>query len=136
MKIVPQVKGLTVPEILEFAKSKWDIFDYLPEHSDCRLPNRVFLWNVVNSLIPEEFDYFVKENLADRERRRWLIKEDWLSLFFHNLSRYSKNLRTFRVSMLILHPFYKRKWKKSLSLKKNNSSRCKTKINETKNDRI
>ena len=69
MTIVPQVKGLTVPEILEFAKSKWDILDYLPEHSDCRLLNRVFLWNIINSLIPDEFDYFVKENLADREKK-------------------------------------------------------------------
>ena len=78
MIIVPQVKGLTVPEIIKFARSKWNIFDYLPEHRDCRLPNRDFLCYVVNTLIPDEFQLYVKGVLDSREKK--MIKQKILGV--------------------------------------------------------
>ena len=69
MTIVPQIEGLTIPEILEFGRSNWDILDYLPEHKDCRLPSREFLWNVLNTLIRNKFQAFIKFKLAKREKK-------------------------------------------------------------------
>ena len=67
--VVLQVKGWTIPKMIRLAKNKWDILDYLPEHKDCKLSNRGFLWNVVNTFISDEFEYFIKEKFVNREKK-------------------------------------------------------------------
>ena len=50
-----QIKGLRVPQILLFARSKVDIDSYLPEYDYVKEPNRSWLANLVNSLIGKKF---------------------------------------------------------------------------------
>ena len=69
MIVVLQVKGLTVPKMISSSRKRWDMLDYLPEHKDCKLSNRGFLWNVVNTLISDEFEYFIKEKFVNREKK-------------------------------------------------------------------
>ena len=109
MTIVPQIEGLTIPEILEFGRSNWDILDYLPEHKDCRLSSREFLWNVLNTLIHNKFQAFIKFKLAKREKK-WLTKETLESRYFPNLSKYLKNLKIYRVSLASVSIFCR--WKR------------------------
>ena len=94
MTIVLQAKGLTVSEIIKYARSKWNIFDYLPEHMDCRWPNRDFLCNVVNTVIPDEFELYVKGVLDSREKK--MIKQRKLGVSilpeFVKIFKESKNI--------------------------------------------
>ena len=75
MIIVLQVKGLTVPKMIRLTRKKWDILNYLPEQKDCKLSNREFLWNVVNTLISDEFEYFIKEKFVNREKKIIYIRK-------------------------------------------------------------
>ena len=56
---IPQYKGITVRDIIKFAKTKIDINSYLPDNEYLKEPNREWLWNVVNSLIPNEFQKYI-----------------------------------------------------------------------------
>ena len=75
---VPHYKGLTVAKILRFARSKQNINKYIPDYKYCKEPNREWLWNVINTLIPEEFQSFISHNVM----QRWaeLIKSQNLSI--------------------------------------------------------
>ena len=78
---VPQYKGLYVNDILKFAKTKIRIEEYLPEFDYQREPNRQWLCNLVNSLIPEEFKLFIDEKV--KLRRQALIKQQNLKMTIH-----------------------------------------------------
>ena len=75
---VPHYKGLTVAKILRFARSKQNINNYIPDYKYCKEPNREWLWNVINTLIPEEFQSFISHNVM--QRRAELIKSQNLSI--------------------------------------------------------
>ena len=45
---LPQLKSLSIKEILVFAKKNTDIENYLPIYKYNKLPNREWLWNVIN----------------------------------------------------------------------------------------
>ena len=75
---VPHYKNLTVSKILRFARSKGDINKYIPDYKYNKEPNREWLWNVINTLIPEEFSEFVSRNIALRKNE--LIKSQNLSI--------------------------------------------------------
>ena len=47
---LPQLKSLSIKEILVFAKKNTDIENYLPIYKYNKLPNREWLWNVINSI--------------------------------------------------------------------------------------
>ena len=72
MIVVLQVKGLTIPKMIRLARKKWDILDYLPEHKDWKLSNRGFLWNVVNTLFSDEFEYFYKRKICQQRKENEL----------------------------------------------------------------
>ena len=69
---VPHYKGLRVKEILNYSKSKVHILKYMPDYEYNKDPNRTWLWNVVNSLIPDEFKSFIADNV--KERKEALMK--------------------------------------------------------------
>ena len=48
MKIIefPHIKGLSIPEILEFASSYWDLNSHLPEYECEKYLSRKWIWNV------------------------------------------------------------------------------------------
>ena len=90
---VPHYKGLTVQDILLFAESNVNINDYLSEYEYDKAPNRVWLWNVINSLIPGEFKSFIEKKVKERKQglirsqNLWLsVKPEFLSLFKNSQS--------------------------------------------------
>ena len=85
---VPQYKGLRVREIIDFAHKMIHIYKYLPKYEYNKEPNRAWLCNVVNSLIPEKFKVFIADKV--KERKQSLIqsknlcvnvKQKFLNLF-------------------------------------------------------
>ena len=75
---VPQYKGLKVSDILKFAATKTNINIYLPEYDYPKEPNREWVCNIVNSLIPEEFQYFIKHK--EEIRRREILMSNNLGM--------------------------------------------------------
>ena len=69
---VPQYEGLTVKQILAFAQQHAEIQTYLLEYQYDKIPNREWVWNVVNSLIPQEFKEFIDKKV--KERKQNIIK--------------------------------------------------------------
>ena len=66
---IPQYEGLKVKHVLKFAASKIDIEEYLLSYDYPKEPNREWLWNIVNSLIPEEFKSFVDHQIDKRLKK-------------------------------------------------------------------
>ena len=55
----PMYEGLRVKDLLKFAKTKWSIDEYLPDYVYSKEPNKEWLCNIINTLIPEDFYQFV-----------------------------------------------------------------------------
>ena len=93
---VPNYKGLQVSEIVRFAASNFRINDYLPEYQYDKEPNREWLCNVVNSLIPEEFKAYIQVKVD--QRKQDLIESQNLGIKvkpeFENLFIKSKTVST------------------------------------------
>lgn len=78
--VVPQIEGLRVKDIVSFAKFHFDIDDYFAEgKSGIILPSRTFICNIgrvlgcdrfdlVNSIIPDEFKGFIQQAMDNREQ--------------------------------------------------------------------
>ena len=66
---IPQYEGLKVKDVLKFAASKIDIEAYLPSYDYPKEPNREWFWNIVNSLIPDEFKSFVDHQIEKRLKK-------------------------------------------------------------------
>ena len=64
---VPHYKGLTVKDIIEFADAHVDVHSYLPDFEYDKAPNREWLWNIVNSLIPQAFKEYISQKVLDRK---------------------------------------------------------------------
>ena len=75
---VPHYKGLKVRDIVNFARTKVDITSYLPVYDYDKEPNREWIWNIVNSLIPNEFQKFIKQK--EDERRKELLQSSNLAM--------------------------------------------------------
>ena len=75
---VPHYKGLKVRDIVNFARTKVDITSYLPVNDYDKEPNRERIWNIVNSLIPNEFQKFIKQK--EDERRKELLQSSNLAM--------------------------------------------------------
>ena len=85
---VPHYKTLTIPKILEFARTKGDIDLYLPDYSYKKEPNREWLCNVINTLIGEEFRKFIKakvmlrkNTLIQKSNLKITAKPEFISIF-------------------------------------------------------
>ena len=64
---LPQLKSLSIKEILSFAINNTNIGEYLHEYTYDKLPNREWLWNVVNTISGRKFKEFVQTALNKRE---------------------------------------------------------------------
>ena len=64
---VPQYKGLRVWDIIKFAQTKMYIDRYLPDYEYKKEPNRTWLCNVINSVIPDDFREYVSEKVRVRK---------------------------------------------------------------------
>ena len=86
---IPQINGMTIPEILIKARKHVEIDLYMPNLSKGKLPDRSFVWNVgelalpsftavVNTLIPRELRDLTEKWLLNREDK--FIKKRNLSM--------------------------------------------------------
>ena len=93
---VPQYKGLTVRNILRFADSKFHVTNYLPDYTYAKEPNREWVWNVINTIIPGDFQAFIEEKV--NERKQYLIESQNLGISvlpeFQNIFKNSQAVST------------------------------------------
>ena len=75
---VPQYKGLTVKSIIEFAQRNIHIDKYLPDYEYSKENNREWVWNIVNTIIPEKFKRFIDQKVE--ERKQQIIKSQNLGI--------------------------------------------------------
>ena len=95
---VPQYKGLTVRNIVEFAKKNIHIDRFLPEYDYFKEHNREWLCNIVNTIIPEKFQNFIK--LKIEERKQLLIDSQNLGISvqpeFMNIFKSSQSISSIK----------------------------------------
>ena len=75
---VPQYKELFVKDLLKFASTKINIKRYIPDYEYSKEPNREWLCNLLNTLIPEDFKSFIAEKTEIRKQN--LIESQNLSI--------------------------------------------------------
>ena len=75
---VAQIKGLRVPQLLLYARSKVDIDSYLPEYDYAKEPNRCWLANLINSLIGKKFQDHIA--LMVKNQRQEKLKNQNLAI--------------------------------------------------------
>ena len=56
----------TGTNVLSFAESKTNIHEFLPDFEYDKLPNREWFWNVVNTLIHEDFVEYISTKVNER----------------------------------------------------------------------
>ena len=74
---VPQIPGLRLPDIIDFAEKHIDIHSFLPEYRTFRYPSRQWVWNIgmafsrlilaVATLAEKEFREFIKSRMDQQE---------------------------------------------------------------------
>ena len=69
VKRVPQIEHLRVKELINFASENCDFKSYLPDYDYDKEPQREWLWNIINTLVPEQFHEFVSMALQFREKK-------------------------------------------------------------------
>ena len=75
---VPQWKGHLVEHLTSFAKEHIDIKAYLPDYEYHKLPNRQWLWNLLNTLIGDKFKAHIKA--TTKERTKYVINKRKMSV--------------------------------------------------------
>ena len=74
---VPQIKPLTIEEIIKFAASHFDIDNYLPKYIKWRMPDRNWVWNLgkiyllnhaAYSKLKETFSECIQGKMREREK--------------------------------------------------------------------
>ena len=116
---IPNVKGLEVESILSFASEHADIQKYLPEYEYQKEPSREWIWNLVKTLVHNEFQSYVQDKLNKRESE--LIKNKNLKISatpeIVDIIKRSKAVSTSKgKSHFLLRPVIKRKSKKQAEL--------------------
>ena len=93
---VPQYKGLTVRDILNFANRNIYIERFLPEFDCFKDPNREWLCNIINTMIPDKFQKYIESKIE--ERKQQLINSQNLGISvqpeFIKLFKQSKSIST------------------------------------------
>ena len=64
-----RIKGLRVPQLFQYAKSKVHIDSYLHDYDYAKELNRSWLANVLNNLIETEFQNFIAEKFKLNKKR-------------------------------------------------------------------
>ena len=110
---VPHLKGLTVEDLIAFRQENTKLIDYLPDYEYWKLPNRQWLWNVLNTLLGGTFTKFVQEWVQERVKHRVRKKDLSVKVLpeFAEIFRSSKNVSVQKGrSHFLIKKFGKRKW--------------------------
>ena len=90
---IPQYKGLTVKDIIKFAETQVDVHSYLPDYEYDKVPNREWLCNIVNTLIPKDFKEYVDQKVLERKESIYksqnlntMIKPEFVEIFKNSQS--------------------------------------------------
>ena len=66
---VPHLDGLKISQIISFWKQHVNISLYLPDYEYSKYPNRVWMWNVVNSLLGKKFQEFIQNKIWECSKK-------------------------------------------------------------------
>ena len=133
---VPQIKGLEVANILSFASMHTDVHKYLPEYEYKKEPSRDWIWNLVNTLINDEFQEYIQDKVCKRESE--LIKNKNLKVCatpeIIDIIKRSKAVSTSKgKSHFLLRSVINKKSKKQEELKKQKEEADSKYLNELHN---
>ena len=67
MEEVPRYKEINTKTIWEQAKTKPNILTYFPDFNQNRLPQKQYLFNVINTVEPNSMYNYIKKIKKDRE---------------------------------------------------------------------
>ena len=93
---VPHYKGLTVKDIVEFAETQVDLNSYLPDFEYNKALNRDWLCNVINTLIPKEFQRYIDQKVTERKEAIYISLKTWVPWLNQSLLRYSRTPNLYR----------------------------------------
>ena len=106
---VPQLKGLTIADLLQFARNHVQIEDYIPSYVYSKNPNRDWICNIINTACQAEFQKFIEQKISERSKHVITKK----SMNFKVLQYFwkAKNISTERGSShFLIKTAGKRKW--------------------------
>ena len=66
MAAVPSIKGLYLDDIYNAFKRNAEVLPFLPDRNDLLSMDRQWLCNVINTVLPVEFELFVVGRRKDR----------------------------------------------------------------------
>ena len=66
---VPQYSGLRVKDLLNFAKSQFEIEKFLPDYDYNKDPNRDWLCNLINTVTHDKFNEFIDKKIKERNKK-------------------------------------------------------------------
>ena len=93
---VPHLKGLTIKELIEFARTNFEIDLYISDYQYDKNPNRNWIWNIINTWCQVEFQNYIEKKIS--ERSTFMIKMKVLNVKvlpeFMHIFQSSKNLST------------------------------------------
>ena len=110
---VPQILGLKISQLLEFARSRVDIDSYLPDYDYKKEPNRQWVCNVINSLINKDFQELINLKIKERVKHVVMMKKLNVKALpeFINIFKASQNISTVNGrSHFLIKRAGKRKW--------------------------
>ena len=110
---VPHLKGLTIPELLQFARNHFAIDDFIPSYEYSKNPNRDWIWNIINTACQEEFKQFIDKKISERVKHVVFKKSMNVKVLpeFVNIFQSAKNISTERGrSHFLIKTARKRKW--------------------------
>ena len=66
---VPQYIGLTVRDILNFANRNIHIERFLTEYDCLKDPNREWLCNIINTIIPDKYQKYIELKIEEKKQQ-------------------------------------------------------------------
>ena len=66
---LPHIEGLTVEDLIEYARTKDDVKDYLPDEQDWIHLDRQWLGDVMYTLNPKEIEGMVAKARKERKEK-------------------------------------------------------------------
>ena len=122
---VPQYEGLYVKDIIKFAKTKIRIKEYLPEFEYHKDPNRQWLCNLINFLIPEDFQDFIdnkvklrRQSIIKQQNLKMTINPDFVNIFKSSNAISSEKGKSYFLTRLPKKSTYQKKYEEIYEEKK------------------
>ena len=129
---VPHPKGLTIKDLLEFAKTQIEIDMYIPDYEYDKTPNMNWIWNVINTLWQDKFRKFIDEKIFERVKHTINMKSLNIKVLleFINILKSSKNISTDNGrSHFLLKTAWLHKWEE---VKKDNAEQLRYTLEENR----